>query len=223
MKPYFPRDPAAAVRLQRELAALVRLAGPPRRLKYVAGVDVAYDKARNLNVGAAVVLTYPDLEVIEVVTGTEATAFPYIPGLLSFREAPLCYRLLGPLRGKIDVLVVDGQGIAHPRRFGLASHLGVLLDIPAVGCAKSILVGEGPAKLGARRGARGPLVDRGERVGTVLRTRKGVKPVYVSVGYRCRLGWAEDLILALAPRYRLAEPIRLAHQEVTHLRESLSG
>ncbi len=120
MKPYFPRDPAAAVRLQRELAALVRLAGPPRRLKYVAGVDVAYDKARNLNVGAAVVLTYPDLEVIEVVTGTEATAFPYIPGLLSFREAPLCYRLLGPLRGKIDVLVVDGQGIAHPRRFGLA-------------------------------------------------------------------------------------------------------
>jgi deoxyribonuclease V len=169
-KPYFPTDLKKALALQRELAGSVRLSGRPRAIRRVAGVDVAYHRARSLNVCAAVILSYPELEVLEVVCREGPTPFPYVPSLLSFREAPLCYEVLEPLRKKIDVLLVDGQGVAHPRRFGIASHLGVLLDIPTIGCAKSRLVGNEPKKLGKRKGSRGKLVHNGECVGTVIRT-----------------------------------------------------
>jgi deoxyribonuclease V len=127
----------------------------------------------------------------------------------------VCFDLLEPLKGGIDVLLVDGQGIAHPRRFGIASHLGLLLDIPTIGCAKSRLCGDEPKGLARGKGARAPLSHNGERVGTVLRTRTGVKPVYVSVGHRSRLDWAEELILELTPRFRIPEPISRAHNAVT--------
>lgn len=215
VKPYFPKDLKKALALQRELAGLVKFAARPRAVRYVAGVDVAYHRGRSLNVCAVVILSYPALETTEVICRTGPTPFPYVPSLLSFREAPLCFEILKPLRKKIDVLLVDGQGIAHPRRFGVASHLGVLLDVPTIGCAKSRLVGREPKKLGSSKGSRGPLTHNDECVGTVLRTRAGVKPIYVSVGHRSRLDWAEELVLELTPRFRIPEPISLAHNAVT--------
>jgi deoxyribonuclease V len=215
MKPYFPKDIKEALALQRELAGKVKYTARPRRVRYVAGVDVAYHRGRELNVGAVVILSFPDLETVDVVCKKAATPFPYVPSLLSFREAPICYDVLEPLKKKIDVLLVDGQGIAHPRRFGIASHLGVLLDIPTIGCAKSRLVGDEPKRLGKKKGARGALKHNGDRIGTVLRTRDGVKPIYVSVGHRSKLDWAEDLVLQLSPRYRIPEPISRAHNTVT--------
>lgn len=201
--------------LQKELAGLVKFAPKPEVIRYVAGVDVAYHRGRSLNVCAVVILSYPALETMEVICRHGPTPFPYVPSLLSFREAPLCYDILKPLRKKIDVLFVDGQGIAHPRRFGIASHLGVLLDVPTIGCAKSRLIGDEPKKLGRTKGSRAPLNYNGERVGTVLRTRTGVKPIYVSVGHRSRLDWAEPLVLELTPHFRVPEPISRAHNVVT--------
>jgi len=218
MKPYFPKDIKKALALQRELACRVKFANKPRRIRRIAGVDVAYHRGLSLNVGAVVILSYPDLETEEVVCRNAKTPFPYVPSLLSFREAPLCFEILESLKDKIDVLLVDGQGIAHPRRFGIASHLGVLLDIPTIGCAKSRLVGDEPKRLGRTKGARAALNHNGERVGTVLRTRAGVKPIYVSVGHRSRLEWAEELILELTPCFRIPEPISRAHNAVTKQR-----
>lgn len=215
MKPYFPTDMKKALALQRELASRVKEAARPRKIRYIAGVDVAYHKGRSLNVGAVVIVSYPDLETVEVARGEGPTPFPYVPSLLSFREAPLCYELLESKKRKIDVLLVDGQGIAHPRRFGLASHLGVLLDIPTLGCAKSRLLGDEPKRLGKRKGSRAPLKYNGERLGTVLRTRDGVRPLYLSVGHKARLAWAEELVLELCPRFRLPEPLSRAHNVVT--------
>ncbi len=215
VKPYFPTDLKKALALQREMAGSVKLSGRPRAIRRVAGVDVAYHRGRSLSVCAAVILSYPDLETLEVICREGATPFPYVPSLLSFREAPLCYEVLEPLRKKIDILLVDGQGVAHPRRFGIASHLGVLLDVPTIGCAKSRLVGTEPKRLGKRKGSRAKLLHDGECVGAVIRTRTGVKPIYVSVGHRSRLDWAEELVLELTPRFRVPEPISRAHNIVT--------
>lgn len=221
--PEWPTSPWEAASLQRELAALVKAGPKPRRIRVVAGVDVAYDTARKINVGAAVLLSYPDFALLEWAVGTAPTTFPYVPGLLSFREAPLSYELLEPIKDRFDVLIVDGQGLAHARRFGLASHLGVLLERPTIGVAKSRLVGEEPRRLGQARGSRAPLIHKGERVGTVLRTQKGVKPIYVSVGHLSRLEWAEELALALAPKFRLVEPVRAAHRLVTLAKERVAA
>lgn len=215
-------DVAAAVAAQKRLAAHVKFAPRPERISTVAGVDVAYVKTRGLNVAALVVMAFPTFEIQEVRTTSGPTPFPYIPGLLCFREAPLCYDLIKGARRAIDVLIVDGQGIAHPRRFGLACHLGVLTGIPTIGVAKSPLYGKVVGRLGLKRGARAPIMAAGERLGSALRTRTGVKPVYVSVGHRASLDWAEELVLALAPRYRLPEPQRHAHQIVTAAKKALS-
>ena len=216
----FPVDVASAVALQRALAPLVRPANKPRRLRIVAAADVAYDAASGRSWGAVVRWDLSRETVISAATASALTPFPYVPGLLSFREAPLLYEVLKPLKRRFDVLLVDGQGIAHPRRFGIASHLGVLLGKPTIGCAKSRLCGDEPADLANARGARAPLYHRGARVGTVLRTRPGVKPVYVSVGHLCRLRWAEELVLALATRYRLPEPLRLVHHVVGEIKRA---
>jgi len=211
----FPRNVRAAVAVQRALAPLV-VAGPrPRRLERIAGVDVAYEPRRGTCIGAVTVLSYPALAVEEEIVGEGKTPFPYVPGLLSFREAPLLYRMLKERRERFDVLIVDGQGVAHPRRFGFASHLGVLLDVPTIGCAKSRLCGDVDGVVGEARGSRAALRMGRERVGTVLRTRTGVKPIYVSVGHRAALRWATALVLELTPRYRIPEPIRCAHRAVT--------
>lgn len=203
--------PTEAVAIQRELAPLVLREGDlaPADVRFVAGVDVSFPRG-DITRAAVVLLGYPDLQVIETSVVDEPTRFPYVPGLLSFREAPAILAACATLRGEPDLVVVDGQGIAHPRRLGIAAHLGLLLDRPTIGCGKSILVGRhGP--LGEEVGATADLVDRSEVVGAAVRTRGGVKPLYVSVGHRISLDVATRWVLALCRRYRLPEPQRQAH------------
>ena len=173
----------------------------------VAGLDVAYDGDRLA--AAVVVLDAADLSVRDTAVVLGTPAFPYVPGLFAFREVPALLAALEKLTVRPDVLICDGHGLAHPRRFGLASHLGVLTDLPAFGVGKTRLLGDW-APVGPRRGDRSPLIDAGETVGAVLRTQDGVKPVFVSVGHRMDLAGACDLTLALTPRYRLPETTRAA-------------
>jgi deoxyribonuclease V len=203
--------PREAIALQRELAKRVIRKGTPSRanVRYVAGSDVAFDPKHGRAAGAIVVLAYPSLDVVEEATVEAPTPFPYVPGLLSFRETPVLLDAFGGLRHTPDLLMVDGHGYAHPRRFGFACHLGLLLDIPAIGVAKSPLVGHARG-VAARRGSRADLIDDGEVIGALVRTRERVKPVYVSVGHRIGLAAAERWVLACATRYRLPEPTRLA-------------
>jgi deoxyribonuclease V len=161
-------------------------------------------------------------EVLEEVSGAARPPMPYVPGLLSFRELPAVLDCFRRLSGRPQAVIVDGQGRAHPRRFGLACHLGVLLRVPTAGCAKSVLIGEfrEPA---ARRGARSPMRHRGETVGLALRTREGVQPVYVSVGHLLNLAGAARLVLGCTAGFRLPEPARLAHALGTRARLAAEG
>ena len=188
----------------------MRLA-PLKTVSRVAGLDCAFGGDR---VFAAVVAW--DVErrrVIERRALSRPLQFPYVPGLLSFREAPALLAVLRRLRTPVDALLCDGQGIAHPRRFGLACHLGVLLGLPAVGCAKSRLIGDW-VEPGRDRGECSPLTIGAERIGTVLRTRTGVKPLFVSPGHLCDFEGAEDLVLRCGGGLRLPEPVRLADRHV---------
>jgi deoxyribonuclease V len=202
--------PREAVALQRRLEPLVR--EEPLDLEAVGtvgGLDVSVreDRVR----AAVVVLRLPALDVVEEAVWEGPVAFPYVPGLLSFREVPAVLPALERLRALPDVLMLDAQGRAHPRRFGLACHLGVLLEKPALGVAKTLLVGRhGP--LGEAQGSTADLVHRGEVVGRAVRTRAGVKPVYVSVGHRVTLDDATALTLRLVAKTKLPEPTRLAHR-----------
>jgi deoxyribonuclease V len=183
------------------------------RVCLVAGVDAAYDERHDQQVAAAVVLDADDLNLIEYAIAREAVRFPYIPGLFAFRELPTILQALNKLNRMPDLIVCDGQGLAHPRRFGLACHLGVLCDIATIGCSKTPLTGE--AKIpGPNRGDRAPLADGDEIVGAVLRTQDSIKPVYVSVGHRVSLNTACQWILRLASRYRLPQTTRRADQIV---------
>jgi deoxyribonuclease V len=181
--------------------------GAPRT---VGGVDVIYDVGAGGRARAgAVVLAFPGLTLVDQAVAEESSAAPYRPGEFSLREAPAALAALARLRTRPDVLLCDGHGRAHPRRCGLACHIGAELDLPTIGVAKSILVGTHGA-LGRERGSTAPLVDVGETVGVALRTQSGVKPVYVSVGHAIDLDEAVRLVLACAPRYRLPETTRLA-------------
>ena len=190
-------------------------------VRLVAGADVSYDRGSPVLYAAVVVLDAERLEVVEVGTATARAEFPYLPGYLSFRELPALLAAVAKLRTRPDLVLCDGHGRAHPRRFGLACHLGVTLDLPTIGCAKSRLVGE-HREPGARRGSHVALREDGERIGEVLRTREGVAPVYVCVGHRVSLATARRLVLRFSPRYRVAEPIRAAHAEVNRLRRAAS-
>ena len=205
----FDVSPAKAADVQRRLEPLVR--ETPLDLdsvQTVGGLDVSVrgDRVR----AAVVVLDAATLAPVDHATWEGPVAFPYVPGLLSFREIPALLPALDRLRDLPDVLVLDGYGRAHPRRFGLACHLGVLLDRPAVGVAKSLFVGRHEA-LGEDKGATAPLVHRGETVGMAVRTRARVLPVFVSVGHRCTLADAVDLTLATTGRFKIPEPTRRAH------------
>ena len=199
-----------AVRLQDALRAKVVVQQlPVDKISHVAGVDASYGDERIF--AAAIVLDYSTLEPIEKATAQLPLSFPYIPGLLSFREAPAVLEALGKLSTLPDVLFVDGHGVAHPRRFGMACHLGIMLNIPTIGCGKSILIGE-HASLGETTGSTAELMADGECVGLVVRSRQHVKPVYVSVGHRVDLDSARRIVLSCTRGYRLPEPSRLAHQ-----------
>ncbi len=183
----------------------------------VAGVDVSFDKRSPLLHAGVAVLDAASLEPVEEVAVSHEVRFPYVPGTLSFREIPPLLAAFEKLRTLPDVIVCDGHGLAHPRRFGLACHLGVVLDRPTLGCAKSLLVGE-HREPGPRRGAAVQLRHEGEVVGRVLRTRTGVKPVFVSIGHRVSLETACRIVLGGAPRFRLPEATRRAHTLVNEQR-----
>lgn len=199
--------------IQRRMAAQVRESGPPSALRYVAGLDVAFAPGGSRCLAAVVLWDLRAGCIVEERLAWRKTIFPYVPGLLSFREVPVLLTALRKLRRQPDVLLCDGQGRAHPRRFGIACHLGILCDLPSVGCAKSRLVGEhqGPEP---QRGSRQPLLHEGELVGYALRTRPGCRPLYVSVGHLLSLDTACELVLACGGGYRLPEPTRLADVRV---------
>lgn len=202
--------PKQARAMQEKLRAKVRVIGYHRTPKLIAGCDHAYAGDGKTLVAGIVVLKFPSLEIVEKVYAKGPVTFPYVPGLLSFREGPMLLKAFAKLKHKPDVVVFDGQGIAHPRHFGLASHMGVCLGLPSIGCAKSRLVGT-HKRLAAKRGSHTPLEYKGVIVGEVLRTRTGVKPLYVSVGHRIHLTDSRELLLAMAPKFRIPEPTRQAH------------
>ncbi len=197
--------------MQHRLAAQVSRSSGVIAPHLIAGVDIATGKEHGMATGAVVVLSYPEFIVVETKVVQGKLDFPYIPGLLSFRELPLTLAVCESLSITPDLVLVDGQGVAHPRRFGLASHLGLLLDTPTIGCAKSRLCGR-HEEPGIEAGSYAEVVDRGETIGVALRTRPGVKPVYVSIGHKVDLESAIHWVLECCRGYRLPEPLRLAHQ-----------
>lgn len=209
-------SPAAAIELQKQLAFEVigedKFAAP---VKTVAGIDLGYDAKTDTCRAVTVVLKFPELELIESAEAIMPIQFPYVPGLLSFRETPVAVRALEKLKNAPDLIICDGQGIAHPRRFGIACHIGLIADVPTIGAAKSILVGKFE-NLGERRGDEADLMHRGERVGVALRTKAKVQPVYVSIGHRISLVTAVDFVLRCAPKYRLPETTRLADKMASY-------
>jgi deoxyribonuclease V len=211
--------PAGAREIQERLRGAVRVEPlDTEAVRLVAGADLSFDKGSPDVHAGVVVLRLPEREVVERAGVQTAARFPYVPGLLSFREAPPILEAWERLTMKPDALICDGQGLAHPRRFGLACHLGLLLDIPAVGCAKSILVGT-HGHVGEEPGDWSPLEHRGETVGAALRTKRGVSPVYVSVGHRCDLESAVALVMRCVGTTRVPETTRMAHQFVNALRK----
>jgi deoxyribonuclease V len=185
----------------------------------IAGVDAGYEgdpqAGQAIARAAVVVLAYPSLEPLDYVVARRPAPFPYVPGFLSFREAPAVLAALDELRLRPDLLICDGQGIAHPRRLGIATHVGLLAGIPSIGCAKSLLVGRHDLVPDVR-GAYVPLTHRGEQIGVVLRTRVGVKPVYISVGHRISLPSAISFVMACVTKYRLPETTRAADGLASH-------
>ncbi|MCO7225337.1 deoxyribonuclease V [Pleionea sp. CnH1-48] len=202
-----------ALKMQHTLAQKIVQSDQFTSIKTIAGTDVAYEKDGQEIVSAVVVMDASTLDVLEVATARDKISFPYIPGLFSFREIPPLLKAFKSLQHVPDLIVCDGQGIAHPRRFGLASHLGVLLDRPTIGCGKTRLCGEHD-DCDDERGDFAHLIDNDQIIGAALRTQKNVKPVYVSVGHRISLPTAIDWILKLTPRYRLPETTRKADQAV---------
>ncbi|MCG6138115.1 MAG: deoxyribonuclease V [Nostoc sp. LLA-1] len=178
-------------------------------VQYVAGVDMGFESNGTISRAAVAVLSFPDLQVIETTLAYRPTSFPYIPGFLSFREIPAVLDALEKIKITPDIILCDGQGIAHPRRLGIASHLGVILDMPTIGVAKSLLIGKHD-ELPDIKGNWQPLKHNGEIIGAVLRTRQGVKPVYVSIGHKVSLPTAIDYVLRCTPKYRLPETTRVA-------------
>jgi len=200
----------------------LRLRAPKESFKTIAAADVSYSLADDRLYAAFLLFSYPDLKPMETASARGRVSFPYIPGLLTFREAPILLKAFSRLKGRPGLLLFDGQGIAHPRSMGIAAHMGILLDLPAIGCAKSRLFGEA-AEPGLDQGNIIPLLDHGRGVGMIVRTRAGVKPVYVSPGHRMDLDVSVKIILSLCRGYRIPEPLRQAHIFVNHLRSGGKG
>lgn len=201
---------AQALDIQQRLAAQVSRSGEVTNPRFIAGVDIAVGKARGVATAAVVIWQYPGFRVVEIKIAQGKLDFPYIPGLLSFRESPLTLAACERLTITPDLILVDGQGIAHPRRMGLACHLGLFLDTPTIGCAKSLLCGKHELP-GVELGSYAEVVDRGETIGAALRTKPGEKPLYVSIGHKVDLQTAIYWVLKCCRGYRLPEPTRLAH------------
>ena len=210
-------SPREAVELQKSLRERVRLVPLAKKVRTIAGADISFNKFETTVYAGLVVLRLPSLEVVEEVGVVSETKFPYVPGLLSFRETPSVLEAWAKLKAEPDAVMFDGQGIAHPRRVGIASHVGLLIDRPTLRCAKSVLVGkyEEPDR---ERGSWTELIDKGEVVGAAVRTKKDVQPIYVSPGHLIDLQGAIELTLACNGGYRQPEPTRRAHLLVNALR-----
>jgi len=209
--------PREAMRLQETLRRRVETQDRYGALHYVAGADLAFDPETNWAFAGVIVYRFPELVEVERRWARRVLRFPYVPGLLSFRESPVLLAAFRRLRTEPDVVLVDGHGLAHPRRFGIACHLGLLLDKPTIGCAKSILVGAA-AQLEPGAGCTAPLVDKGETVGIVLRTRDNVKPIYVTIGHRVSLPSALRIVRQCLDGFRIPKPTREADHYVRDLR-----
>lgn len=209
-------SPAEAVQLQKQLAHEVvaedQFDAP---FKTVAGIDLGYDAKTETCRAVVVVLSFPALDLIESAEALMPIQFPYVPGLLSFRETPVAVKALEKLTLTPDVILCDGQGLAHPRKFGIACHIGLITNLPTLGVGKSVLVGKFE-NLGEQRGSTAPMIYKNETVGVALRTKDRVQPVYVSVGHKISLTTATDLVLQCAPKYRLPETTRLADKMASY-------
>ncbi|HEY0406064.1 MAG TPA: deoxyribonuclease V [Pyrinomonadaceae bacterium] len=209
--------PREAVELQKSLRERVRIEPLERPVETIAGADISFNKFSPVVYAGIVVLRLPSLEVLEEVCVVSETSFPYVPGLLSFRESPSLLEAWSKLKMEPDAVMFDGQGLAHPRRVGIACHVGLMINRPTLGCAKSVLVGKF-AEPGRERGAWSEMIDRGEVVGAALRTKTNVQPIYVSPGHLIDLEGAMQLTLAADGGYRQPEPTRRAHNLVNALR-----
>jgi deoxyribonuclease V len=207
--PSTPLTPEDAIALQDKLRSQVVLDNDLGDISYVAGVDVGFEAEDSISCAAIAVLNYPDLTLHEHQLVRMPTTFPYIPGLLAFREVPVVLEALSRLKTKPDLLLCDGNGYIHPRRFGFACHLGVLSNIPCIGVAKTPYIGE-HAPVGSQRGDWQPIFDNQEIIGAALCTQTNIKPIYVSIGHRINLESAIAYVLACAPKYRLPETTRWA-------------
>jgi deoxyribonuclease V len=201
---------AQAREIQLSLAKMVVTENGVINPRLVAGIDISAPHTQGVARGAVVILRYPEFSIVEVEIAEDKIKFPYIPGLLSFRESPLILAACKKVCNVPDIIMIDGQGIAHPRRFGLASHVGLFLDLPTIGCAKSILCGQ-HRPVAEEAGSHAELLYNGELIGAALRTKAGVRPVYVSVGHRIDLALAVQWVIKCCRGYRLPEPTRLAH------------
>jgi len=206
----WPDGIEAAVEMQNSLRHKVIVTDQlPESIQYVAGVDLGFLANGTISRAAVAVLNFPSLQVVETATAHLPTSFPYIPGFLSFREIPAILEALSQIKTIPDIILCDGQGIAHPRGLGIASHLGVIIDMPTIGVAKSLFVGK-HGVLSETKGSWLPLIYREETVGAVLRTRDGVKPLYISIGHKISLSTALDVVLKCTTKYRLPETTRIA-------------
>jgi deoxyribonuclease V len=211
-----------AIALQKTLAAQVRIQPLPTGLNIIGAADISYSRHTDLLIAVILLLRWPGLDLLESVHYVCRAAFPYVPGLLSFREVPPLIEAYRKIREKPDVLLCDGQGIAHPRKLGFAAHLGLCLGIPTVGCAKSRLCGDHES-LSLRKGSSKPLLVRGEQLGLVFCSRDGVKPIYISPGHLSDIASSERLISRCLRRYRIPEPLRLAHLEANRRRAEVEN
>lgn len=200
---------AEAKQIQEQLRHQVITSDRLGEVKYVAGVDIGFKDNYKISQAAVVVLSYPELELVEKAIARIPTAFPYVPGYLSFREIPAILAALPQLKQTPDLILCDGQGLAHPRRLGLACHLGVILDIPTIGVAKSRFIGQ-HQEVPPDKGSWTPLLDKEETIGVVLRSRTNVKPIYVSIGHKISLPTAIDYVMGCLTKYRLPETTRWA-------------
>ncbi|MHC4927428.1 MAG: deoxyribonuclease V [Planctomycetota bacterium] len=210
-------SPAQARGLQFDLAGRLRLEKMEKTPEFVAGMDCSLDKRAGKIFAAVVVFSFPQMELVETATAAGPLEFPYVPGLLSFREGPVCLAAAEKVKTAVDLWLIDGQGIAHPRRLGLASHLGLFLNAPTIGCAKSRLIGTYDG-VDAEKGSFSWLYDKTEKIGAVVRTRANVKPLFISPGHLCNLDNAIKYTLACTTKYRLPEPTRIAHQTVSKIK-----
>ncbi|MEE9584989.1 MAG: deoxyribonuclease V [Candidatus Brocadiales bacterium] len=211
-----------AVSLQEELRGRLVIRNIPGQPRVIAGADVAYSRLTNRVYAGVITMDFRSMSVIEEAFATAEATFPYIPGLLSFREAPVLLKAFSGINKAPDVIMFDGQGIAHPRGVGLASHMGLILDKPSIGCAKKLLLGE-HKPVGDRVGAFSYILHKRRRIGAALRTKEGVKPVFVSPGHKTDIASSIRIVLGSCRRYRLPEPTRKAHNLVTLIRTRAEG